>query len=229
MGRKFKVRLTEQQFSELLAQSLFGKDSVGLLKNLLGGTEKIDQDFLKKLLGDLGGSSGTKSFPISSGDVQSKWMELTKKVIDNSFNFGLGLGIDYGGFGTRFTVLPDKHVMLFIALGYNLNDLGVNAGGGYLITPDKKFCPYFIGMYGYNAVIVIENASRYNKTYYGPSFGFGMEFIKRFGNNFWNIELLAPLRSTHYEDDLRNIKNNPQIRLDSEPPPFAFSVGYHFG
>lgn len=50
MGRKFKVRLTEQEFSQLLAQSLFG-DAPEELKKLLGGSGKIDQDFLKKLLG----------------------------------------------------------------------------------------------------------------------------------------------------------------------------------
>jgi len=61
MGRKFKVRLTEAEFSELLSQSLFGQDSTGLLKNLLGGTEKVDQDFLKKLLGDFSKSASSNT------------------------------------------------------------------------------------------------------------------------------------------------------------------------
>ena len=69
MGKKFKIRISEQDLSMLIAKAMLG--NVG---DLLG---------LKKTLGDLGNSSDSKSFPISSGDVQSKWMELTKKVIDN--------------------------------------------------------------------------------------------------------------------------------------------------
>ena len=162
-------------------------------------------------------------------NISSAQVDSLRKENKNAFNFGLGLGIDYGGFGTRFTIVPDQHAMLFIGLGYNLLGLGVNGGAGYLILPDKKVCPYIIGMYGYNAVIKIENASRYDKTYYGPSFGFGVELFNRSGKNFWNLELLLPVRPTEYEDDLRDLKNNPQIKIESEPAPLAFSVGYHFG
>lgn len=84
MGRKFKVILTEQEFSDLLFKSMFGDVPVDL-KKLLGDSGKIDQDFLKKLLGGQIGQDSTinKSSSTPSGSVDTRWMDITKKIIDN--------------------------------------------------------------------------------------------------------------------------------------------------
>ncbi len=146
----------------------------------------------------------------------------------SSVNLGFGLGIDYGGLlGGRLTVVPTKNFALFGDVGYNLIGLGFNAGGTLRITPDKNVCPTLSVMYGYNAVIKIEGAEQYNKTYYGPTISFGLEF-KPQKRGFWNIELLLPIRSQDYKDDLDDLKNNPLIEMKSEPLPIGFSVGYHF-
>jgi hypothetical protein len=81
MSKKFKVILTEDQLTDMLSKVLFGGDQLGILKNLLGGG-KLDQDSLKKLIDSIVSkkSSTTKS---SGGSVESKWMDVTKKVIDN--------------------------------------------------------------------------------------------------------------------------------------------------
>ncbi|HNV52900.1 MAG TPA: hypothetical protein PKM28_08430, partial [Tenuifilaceae bacterium] len=67
-------------------------------------------------------------------------------------NLGLGMGLDYGGFGGRFTFVPTKNFALFGGFGYNLLGLGYNVGGTYRILPDKRICPTISAMYGYNAV-----------------------------------------------------------------------------
>jgi len=159
----------------------------------------------------------------------SAQIDSTKKVAGTSFNFGIGIGIDYGGIGTRLTVVPGRNVMAFAGIGYNFAGVGVNGGLGYLFIPDKRTCPYLIGMYGYNAVIVIQNASQYDQSYYGPSMGLGIQFRNRELRNYFNLELLVPFRPQEYSDDLDRLKLNPQIKIDSEPPPVAFSFGYHFG
>jgi hypothetical protein len=81
MSKKIKVRLTEDELTDMLSKVLFGGDSTGLLKNILGGG-KFDQDSLKKLIDTIvsGKSTTSKS---SGGSVDSKWMNITKKVIDN--------------------------------------------------------------------------------------------------------------------------------------------------
>jgi hypothetical protein len=120
---------------------------------------------------------------------------------------------------------PVKWVALFGAIGYNLNGAGYNGGLVFRVLPDKKVCPYVTGMYGYNAVIVIEGLSERNKTYFGPSLGGGIELRMR-NRNFWNFGLLFPFRSAEFRDDFDDLKNNPSIEI-TEPLPVQISVGYH--
>ncbi len=144
-------------------------------------------------------------------------------------DFGIGLGIDYGAFGGRFAFRPAPSVALLAGLGYNLNGLGYNFGVAYRIKPENRTVPYFSALYGYNAVIVIDGMSQLNKTYYGPSVGFGLEFHGRSKpGNYFNLEIFLPFRSSEYTSDLNGIKNNSSIILKSEPWPVTISLGYHW-
>jgi hypothetical protein len=142
-------------------------------------------------------------------------------------NVGLGIGISYGGIGGRLTYFPQRSIGLFAAAGYNLHKAGFNGGLVARILPDKKVCPIAMAMYGYNAVIVVEGASEYNKTYYGPSFGGGIELRMGQNGNYMNFELLLPIRSQDYRDDMDALQNNPSIEI-TEASPVSLSIGYHF-
>jgi hypothetical protein len=143
-------------------------------------------------------------------------------------NFGFGFGLGYGGIiGGRLSVLPEKHIALFAGLGYNLQKAGINVGGIVRFLPDKKVTPTFISMYGYNSVIVIKNAPQYTKTYYGPSFGGGLEVHLKNGQNFLNMELVIPVRSQKFRDDMKTLKNNSTIVGLTDPLPFTIAFGYH--
>jgi len=145
-------------------------------------------------------------------------------------NVGLGAGIDYGGFGGRFTYLPAEKFGLFGALGYNMESVGFNGGILYKFIPEKKVTPTISAMYGYNGVIIVKGASEYNGTYYGPSLSAGVEW--KVGNNpknYWNLELIIPFRSQEFTDDWDAIKDNPDFDVQNDILPVAFSIGYHFG
>src|SRR5688572_20737664 len=86
---------------------------------------------------------------------------------ESVMNIGLGIGLDYGGIGGRVTFLPVKPLAVFAGVGYALVDFGYNLGAQLRIIPDNKFCPTFGVMYGYNGVIKVQNASTYDKIYYG--------------------------------------------------------------
>lgn len=141
---------------------------------------------------------------------------------------GLGVGLDYGGIGTRLTITPTTHFGVFVAVGYNLLKAGVNGGLTYKFLPEKRVTPVAHIMYGYNAVIVIEGVDAYNKAYYGLSMGGGIELTSKRSGNYWSFELLYPFRSSEYEDDWDALKNDPNIEVLSEPFPVTISVGYHF-
>jgi len=149
----------------------------------------------------------------------------------SSSSIGLGLGLDYGGIGVKLSLMPSQGFALFGSLGYNIVGAGYNVGATVKLAPAKRVCPTLTGMYGYNALIIVKddyNNSRYEKTYYGPSFGVGVEFHNRYKNtNFFNLELLIPIRSSKYHDTLDDLKNAGADITGGLP--FTVSLGYHFG
>jgi hypothetical protein len=147
---------------------------------------------------------------------------------ESNANVGFGIGVDYGGFGGRITYLPSPKFGLFAGLGYNLAGAGFNAGGMLRFSPEKRVVPCLYAMYGYNAVLKITGSIEVNKIYYGPSFGGGIQ-IKSKGNpkNFWNVELLIPVRPSEFEDD-QNYYKSIGVEMN-DVLPVSFSLGYHIG
>jgi len=144
-------------------------------------------------------------------------------------NIGIGLGLDYGGIGVRYTYMAAPKFGLFGSLGYILVGPGFNFGATYKFLPGKRATPALGAMYGYNAVIKVIGASGYDEIYYGPSVSIGVEVkTRRNERNFWNFELVVPFRSSKYKDDIDALVNNLSIKI-TEPLPIAFSIGYHFG
>jgi hypothetical protein len=155
--------------------------------------------------------------------------DTTEETSTSSGNFGIGLGLDYGGIGAKASFLTSPKFALFAGLGYNFDGLGFNGGGILRLSPDKRVCPTLTAMYGYNAVIKITGDLEFSESYYGPSFGFGLEFHGRNNpSNFFNLELLVPVRNRDFKDDLDAFQNNPFIDIN-DPFPINISLGYHFG
>ncbi len=144
-------------------------------------------------------------------------------------NFGFGLGLDYGGIGTRFTATPSKNFGLFGGLGYALAGIGFNGGVQAIFSSKSRGVPYLTAMYGYNAALVISGAVEKKKLYYGPSFGLGFQLhSNRNKSNFLNVEILVPIRDPSFQKDIDYYRNNFGAKI-SDVPPVAFSIGYHIG
>lgn len=142
---------------------------------------------------------------------------------------GLGLGLDYGGIGANMLVYTNKNVGFFGGFGYAMAGIGFNAGTKIRIVSQKHYTdPYFIAMYGYNAAIKIKNAEGYNKLFYGPSFGFGLDFrTKQMKRGYWTTALLLPIRSSEVDNYIDDMKNKG-VEFNNALPPLAFSIGYRF-
>jgi hypothetical protein len=77
MGKKIKVRLTEQELIDLITKQITGSDSMDILKGILSKAStspKTNGETPEK-------TSGSPTVK-SSGSVESKWNNVTKKVID---------------------------------------------------------------------------------------------------------------------------------------------------
>lgn len=147
---------------------------------------------------------------------------------ESKMNLGLGIGLDYGGIGGRVTFLPLEKLAVFGGIGYALVDFGYNVGAQFRFAPDKTVCPTVGLMYGYNGVIKVQGATKYDKVYYGPSISGGIEIHFGGRDNFMNIELVVPFRSEEFNDDWDFIKQQSNISVESDPLPVAVSIGYHF-
>jgi hypothetical protein len=145
-------------------------------------------------------------------------------------NFGVGIGLSYGGIGGRVSIFPVSRAGVFGAVGYNFNKMGYNVGAILRIIPQKKICPVVMVMYGYNAVLLIDGMDEFQKTYYGPSLGPGMEIRFKNNQNYLNVEILVPIRSQEWHDDIdavRTLYKQGYIEGFVEPLPVAISIGYH--
>lgn len=137
---------------------------------------------------------------------------------ENNLYFGLGLGLDYGGLGTRIEIMPLPFIGFFGAVGYNLQSLAFNGGFSLKILEDEPFTPTIQGMYGYNAVS-LPGYSYSGKTYYGPSVGIGVD--GKFGKYAHKLFAAVnyPFRSSEFKSDFQN---NDDIL------PITFSIGFNF-
>jgi hypothetical protein len=123
---------------------------------------------------------------------------------------GFGGGLNYGGLGMNAVIYPGKNVGLFAALGYNFAGVGVNAGIKCRPNPQEVSpTPFLLVMYGYNLAYHIKNATIYDKTFHGLTFGAGIDINLRKGDSHPHLDLgiLLPVRSSaaiNYEDELKS-------------------------
>lgn len=155
--------------------------------------------------------------------------DVADRMAPATITIGPGLGLDFGGLGVQLSGRPLPMLNLLLGVGYNLNGAGINAGAAWRVLPKKRFCPYLVGLYGYNAVIAVRGDEGYTQTYYGPSAGVGLEIHPKRRGGHLQLAVFLPFRSQEFSDDLDRVKADPVVDLRTEPLPIAFSLGYHFG
>jgi hypothetical protein len=147
-------------------------------------------------------------------------------------SLGLGLGLDYGGIGANITAYPTKNLGFFLGGGYAMTGFGYNIGAKARIVPNKpapKVFPFAMAMYGYNAVISVSGASEYNKIFYGPSVGFGIDLrLRPWKMGYWSVALIVPFRGQEVDDYMNDLEDNHGVDFTSGLIPVAFSIGYRF-
>lgn len=147
----------------------------------------------------------------------------TSTLPENAFGImaiGIGMGLDYGGFGSRITITPGGPVGLFMGLGYNLDELSYNVGTEIRFNPQKRSTVILTGMYGYNSVLMIESTND-RKTYFGPSVGLGVRTLaKNSVKNFFTAQIIYPFR----DRELRELHREGLVNYI----PVLFSIGYNF-
>ena len=150
----------------------------------------------------------------------------------DKISLGLGMGLDYGGFGGNLMIYPSQNVGIFGGLGYAFAGAGYNAGVKLRTVPKtslKKTSAFGILMYGYNAAIAVMDASQYNKFFYGPTIGVGLDYrANPVSKGYWSMALFVPIRSSEVKDYIDDLKDNHGVEFKTGLIPVAISIGYRF-
>ena len=123
MGKKFKVRLTEQELIDLITKQITGMDSLDILKNILSGASKSP-----KTNGTTPEKKSDSPTVKSTGSVESKWDDVTKKVIDEF----------EGGYWNHWQCKNHPYASMYRNSGETLFGLDRKAGNIENLSPDGK-------------------------------------------------------------------------------------------
>jgi len=152
------------------------------------------------------------------------------KVETDKVTLGLGMGMEYGGFGINLLYYPAENVGVFAGVGTALAGMGYNAGLKVRMLSDSARVNFYtMAMYGYNASIYIPDAKTYNKVFYGVTFGLGLD--TRYNpkkDGYWTFALLMPLRGSDVSDYMKDLTNNHNIEFKNELLPIGISIGYRY-
>ncbi|NJO69042.1 MAG: hypothetical protein HC830_06910 [Bacteroidetes bacterium] len=160
---------------------------------------------------------------------------ILKPAIANIIDFatlGLGIGQDNGGFGANLTVYPHRNIGVFAGVGYAMADFGYNVGFKVRAISETNFrrgSVYGLAMYGYNAGIVIADGKEFNKLFYGPTIGMGIDYKYRPDQPFyWSVGVNIPFRGTKVQDYIEDLEKNHNIKMTTNLLPVTFSFGVKF-
>lgn len=144
---------------------------------------------------------------------------------------GLGTGFDYGGMlGGNLTYEHDRNLAVFAGSGLTYAGMGYNVGVRYRAnrkSDTPRFAPYAVAMYGYNAMLAVENQQSLNRLFYGPSVGIGLDYFihPKESRTRWSLALLVPIRNNSAID---NYLSEKQIVEKTHLSAVALSLGYFF-
>jgi len=144
------------------------------------------------------------------------------------FEFGAGLGYEYGGIGLHFAYAPVPYFSAFLGVGIN-GGIGCNVGAVWHIIPkttDHRFRPFLEAMYGYNLVEVIVGDYYDVDQYYGLSIGAGCEFRNKKTSRH-GFEICFP-RYAFWSQAAWDAYNSTPEEERPALGPVGFSIGYHY-
>jgi hypothetical protein len=89
---------------------------------------------------------------------------------------------------------------------------------------------FFMGMYGYNAVINVKDAEEFNKMYYGPTFGVGIDVKPNLRkSNYYSFVISVPIRDPEVKSQMHTLEHYHGISFNNGLWPIAVSITHRIG
>lgn len=166
----------------------------------------------------------------SDGFLDNIVLKSNSVISYDRTSIGFGLGQDYGGIGGNILTYPHKNFGMFFGLGYNFVGVGYNLGLKSRIAlgnSNEHIAFYGLLMYGYNAVIIVENSKDLSKVFHGFTVGAGIETRPwSFNDDYISIGLNFPFRGSRVQEYVDYLKNSYYVEFERELLPVSFTVAY---
>ena len=157
---------------------------------------------------------------------------LTDSLAPDKISVGVGAGYDFGGYGGSLIYYPQRSVGVFAGVGYAVAGVGYNVGfklralSHRSVTP---IVPFVVGMYGYYAWAAPKGYSYFNKLFYGPTVGAGVDFRplkSKFG--YLTATVLLPIRTDDAKNYIEDLNTRQSISYSHKLHAVNASIGYKF-
>lgn len=165
--------------------------------------------------------------------INLKAQEIASAPVQtDKISIGIGIGQEHGGFGINLTAYPIRSIGIFGGLGYNMVGAGYNIGLKFRLIPARPTAtvtPYAVAMYGYNAVIKVTDASQYDKIFYGPTLGAGIDY-KSYSKSkiYYSFGLNIPVRAPEVDEYMDDLTTNHNVVFKSGLFPITFTIGFKY-
>lgn len=155
-------------------------------------------------------------------------------------SYSYGIGITHGGLGLDLLYYPQKNVGFFLGLGYPFAGIAYSSGVKLrLFSPTQKsnFVPFLLATYGYQnsvyvsgynpGVVYFESKKdKYDKVFFGPTIGFGVDTGPKIAKNgYLTFALAYKLGPDEVISDYINYLKTIGFKFYSDVLPVSFSFG----
>lgn len=145
-------------------------------------------------------------------------------------SIGVGIGMDFGGYGANYIAYLHKNVGIFAGGGWAVTKVGYNVGIKARLIPAKTgsaVTPYALAMYGYNSRIVVSSSPLHNTIFYGFTVGVGADFrLKGQTKRFWTLALFMPFKDSKVKA-YQNYLTDQNLESLNRVGKIGISIGYH--
>lgn len=165
-------------------------------------------------------------YPQEVSAAESDTIEILHTNTDK-VSLGMGMGFDYGGFGLNLDAYPQKNIGLFFGAGWALAGIGYNGGVKLrMSSTEGKVQGFVMGMYGYNAIVIVNGYVELNRFFYGPTFGIGLDVVVRAPKTaYFSFALFVPVRGREVKDYMHYLEDFYTVEFPIGLLPVGISVG----
>lgn len=147
-------------------------------------------------------------------------------VFQTRVSLGLGVGINYGGFGAQANYLFGNNFRISAGYGTNLVKMNYSLGISYRFLSKSTFCPVLSYAYGYHKTVYDRENVEKSTSYNGSSIGLGLEIWNNQRDSYFLINAFLPIETINNIKS-NTIENSSKFYQLLNSNPIVFSVGYH--